>query len=219
MSASVTSLASFSRALAMKAASPARNHSSISSISAPSRSPWRRTAAPASPPSRSAPARRGTRRGRRRRRPHRPSPRSRPRDRPRNRPRRTMFSRPVDSGVHAGRGVDQRADRAGHLQPPADRLVDPGERPQQRGLAGAVAADEGHPLAAADAEVEVAQRGDDDAVRGVLAQPQRRLGEDALLQRARSRNDRAGIRWSGASARICGMGGVRPRRRCGRGSG
>jgi hypothetical protein len=62
----------------------------------------------------------------------------------------------------------------------------PARRTQQRGLAGAVAAHQRHPLAALDPEGKAAQRRHHHAVALVLLEPERRARQQPLLQRPRA---------------------------------
>ena len=87
--------------------------------------------------------------------------------------------------VHPQVGVEQGVQLAPHRHPAGDRLVDPGQRAQQRGLARTVAADQPQPLARTQREGEAAQRVHHQAALRILAQPVRGRRGDGLAQRAR----------------------------------
>ena len=64
----------------------------------------------------------------------------------------------AEVGVEAGAELEQRADPAADGDAPGRRLDDPGDQPQQRRLAGAVAADEADGLTGLDRERDVVER-------------------------------------------------------------
>jgi hypothetical protein len=84
----------------------------------------------------------------------------------------------AEVGVEAGAELQERADAAADGDGAARRPDDPGEQPQQGRLAGAVAADEAHRLAAPDLERHVPERPDVGRL-GAAAQ------DEELLQRPR----------------------------------
>jgi hypothetical protein len=86
--------------------------------------------------------------------------------------------------IHAGGGVDQRADLAADAQPSLHGLVDARQRPQQRGLSRAVRTHQRHTLAAADGKGELPQGRDHEAFLGIPPDAQRAAVQQALLQGA-----------------------------------
>ena len=64
----------------------------------------------------------------------------------------------AEVGMEAGAELEQRADPAADVDPSRRRLDDPGDQPQQRRLAGAVAADEPDRLPRLDGERHVFER-------------------------------------------------------------
>ena len=86
---------------------------------------------------------------------------------------------PGEVGMEAGAELEQRADPAADVDAAVGRLDDPGDDPQQRALARAVAADERERAAGVDLERDVAERPHVGRA-GPAAQ------KDAALQRARA---------------------------------
>ena len=64
------------------------------------------------------------------------------------------------------------------------RFIDAGQHAQQRGFSRAIAADQPQPVAAAQAQIDVAEGPHDNTLLLVLCQPARSRGHDHLLQAA-----------------------------------
>ena len=176
----------------MRAASASLWARSIPRVGSSSRTAAQRLAAPAPPRARAAGARRRTGRA----------------GWPRSRPSSPAAATPPRAGVLdrvlvdqvVARVLEQQRDLAGALDAPARGLGQPLGQPQQRALAGAVAAHQRDPLAGPQLEVEPAQH-----ARAVLdlepdaAQRERRLGAVVAAQQPARR---AGRRGAGAARRL-----------------
>ena len=90
-------------------------------------------------------------------------------------------------GVHADIDVEERRDPSRSHQFTPAGTIDAGQYLEQRGLAGAVEADQADPIALLDAEIEVVERAHVDAVERVAREiAARRVGDDRFFQRPRA---------------------------------
>ena len=129
---------------------------------------------------------------------------------PEDRPVQEDVLAPGELGLEAGAELEQRGDAAADGGAPAGRAEDPGDDPQERRLAGAVAPDEPDRLARLDREGDVLQRlhlacGDAAARDDELLQRPRRLRIDEEAARDALELETAWLHTSdGTTVRVSG---------------
>ena len=91
---------------------------------------------------------------------------------------------PGQAEIEAEMRIEQRVQRPAHPDRTGERLVDPRHRAQQRGLAGAIAADQPEPVARPEGEGDIAQRLHHNAMAIILAHAFLHGVEQRFLQAA-----------------------------------